>query len=314
MSLFLLRRFVFMVATLLFVSVLIFAVTEVLPGDVATAILGRRATEQNLAALREQLGLNHPPVIRYFNWLGGMLQGDWGDSLTLKVPIYPLVTERLGYSLTLASLAFLIGVPLGLLLGIIAGLMQDSWVDHLISSSLLALVSVPEFVLATLGILIFSYRFQILPATSAIEADMSWQAISAALILPTLTLVLGMLAHVGRMMRSSIAEVMHSQYIRTATLKGLPMRTVIFRHALPNALLPTISVIALEVGYLLGGIVVIENVFAYPGLGRLMLRGVTNQDLPLLQAVTLSMTFAFMFANFLADMLYMILNPRIRYQ
>ena len=314
MSLFLLRRFVFMVATLLFVSVLIFAVTEVLPGDVATAILGRRATEQNLAALREQLGLNHPPVIRYFNWLGGMLQGDWGDSLTLKVPIYPLVTERLGYSLTLASLAFLIGVPLGLLLGIIAGLMQDSWVDHLISSSLLALVSVPEFVLATLGILIFSYRFQILPATSAIEADMSWQAISAALILPTLTLVLGMLAHVGRMMRSSIAEVMHSQYIRTATLKGLPMRTVIFRHALPNALLPTISVIALEVGYLLGGIVVIENVFAYPGLGRLMLRGVTNQDLPLLQAVTLIMTFAFMFANFLADMLYMILNPRIRYQ
>ena len=258
--------------------------------------------------------MNHPPVIRYFNWLGGMLQGDWGDSLTLKVPIYPLVTERLGYSLTLASLAFLIGVPLGLLLGIIAGLMQDSWVDHLISSSLLALVSVPEFVLATLGILIFSYRFQILPATSAIEADMSWQAISAALILPTLTLVLGMLAHVGRMMRSSIAEVMHSQYIRTATLKGLPMRTVIFRHALPNALLPTISVIALEVGYLLGGIVVIENVFAYPGLGRLMLRGVTNQDLPLLQAVTLIMTFAFMFANFLADMLYMILNPRIRYQ
>ncbi len=304
-----------MVATLLFVSMLIFVVTEVLPGDVATAILGRRATnEENLSALREQLGLNRPALTRYVDWLTGMLQGDWGDSLTLKVPIYPLVTERLGYSLVLALVAFVIGVPLGLLLGVIAGLMQDSWVDHLISGILLLLVSIPEFVLATTGIMIFAYQFQILPATSTIEADMSWQTVSLALILPTTTLVLGMLAHVGRMMRSSIAEVMHSQYVRTAVLKGLQMRVVIFRHALPNALLPTISVIALEVGYLLGGIVVIENIFAYPGLGRLMLRGVTNQDLPLLQAVTLIMTVAFMVANFLADMVYLMLNPRIRYE
>ncbi len=314
MVIFLLRRLAFMLATLLFISLLIFVVTEVLPGDVATAILGRRATVENLAALREQLGLERPATTRYVDWLTGMLRGDWGDSLTLKVPIYPLVTERLGNSLILATLAFVIGVPLGLFLGIIAGLMQDSWVDHLISGSLLALISIPEFVLATTGIMIFAYQFQILPATSTIEANMSWQTVLLALILPTTTLVLGMLAHVGRMMRTSIAEVMHSQYIRTATLKGLKMRVVVLRHALPNALLPTISVIALEVGYLLGGIVVIENVFAYPGLGRLMLRGVTNQDLPLLQAVTLIMTFAFMLANFLADMVYMMLNPRIRYE
>ncbi|NCC32164.1 MAG: ABC transporter permease [Chloroflexia bacterium] len=310
---FVLQRFAMVLLTLFAVSVLVFVVTEVLPGDVATMILGQYATPESLAALRTRLDLDQPALVRYLNWLQGMLMGNWGESLYLNVPVRPLVLQRFSNTALITGLTLLIGVPLGILLGIIAGLTRDRWPDQLVTVGTLLTLSLPGFVLASFLIMLFSSWLGLLPSSSMIEPDASPLEAARFLVLPTLTLVMALLAHIARQTRSSIIEVMESQYIRTAILKGLPLHTVVWRHALKNAMLPTISVIALNVGFLMGGAIIVENVFAYPGLGRLLLLAASNQDIPLLQASVLIVTLIFGLANLAADLLSYYLNPRIRY-
>lgn len=310
---FVLQRLGIVLVTLFIVSVLVFVVTEVIPGDVATMILGREATPGTLAAMREQLRLDQPALVRYGDWLQGMLTGDWGESLSLNVPVRPLVVQRLYNTTVIAGLALVIGAPLGILLGIIAGLSRDHWPDTLITVATLCTLALPRFVLAGFLILLFSSWLGLLPSSSMIDPDAGLLESARFLVLPTITLIVALLAHIARQTRSSIIEVMESQYIRTAILKGLSLPMVVWRHALRNALLPAISVIALDVGFLMSGTIIVENVFAYPGLGRLLLQAVSNQDIPLLQASVLIITVIFGLANLSADILYFYLNPRIRY-
>ncbi len=310
---FVLRRFTLILFILLTVSLLIFAVTEILPGDAAAMILGQQATPETLAALRARLGLDQPAYLRYLHWIGGVLHGDWGESLVMNLPVGPLLAQRLRNSLTLGLLALLVGTPLGILGGVVAGLNRGRWADRAITIFTIFTVSFPSFVTAIFLIILLASWLRWLPASSLIPPDANLWESGKYLVLPVLTLVLGLLAHVTRHTRSSLIEVMGSDYLRTAVSKGLPQRLVIVRHALRNALLPTISVVALNVGWLLSGVVLVESVFAYPGMGRLMLQAINSRDIPILQAVALVAAAIYALSNLAADLLYRWLNPRIRY-
>jgi peptide/nickel transport system permease protein len=307
------QRFAFMALTLFIVSMVIFAVTELLPGDVAVMILGSEATDETLAALRTQLGLDRPAPARYVDWLTGAARGDFGESLRMRTEVGPLVFERLKNSLALAGIAFFVGVPLALGLGIIAGLRKDRLVDKAITMTTLLGISVPEFVIGSVLIILFASLWPILPATSLIDPSANPLESMKYLILPAATLVLVTLAHTARMTRASVVRVLRTDYVRTATLKGMPRSRVILRHVLPNALLPSITIIAINVGWMIGGLIVVETVFGYPGLGQLMIFAVTNRDVPLVQAVALLVATIYAVANLGADLLYAALNPRIRY-
>jgi peptide/nickel transport system permease protein len=302
-----------MALTLFIVSIVIFSVTELLPGDVAVMILGSEATDDTLAALRTQLGLDRPAPARYLDWLAGAARGDFGESLRMRTDVGPLVLERLKNSLALAGIALAIGVPLALGLGIIAGLRKDRPADKVITVTTLLGISLPEFVIGSVLIMLFASIWPILPATSMIDPTGNPLENVRFLILPAVTLVFVTLAHTARMTRSSVIRVMRTDYVRTATLKGMPRGRIILRHALPNALLPSITVIALNIGWMIGGLIVVETVFAYPGLGQLMIFAVTNRDVPLVQAVALLVALIYALANLGADLLYAVLNPRIRY-
>jgi peptide/nickel transport system permease protein len=302
-----------MVFTLLMISLLVFAAVEMVPGDAAQMILGQRATPETLEALRTRLGLDQPAYLRYFAWINGVVRGDWGESLVMNVPVGPLLAQRLGNSLVLAVVALLVATPLGILAGVIAGLNPGRWADHGIITFTLVAVSFPSFVTAIFLIIFMASWLRWLPASSLIPPDANLWESASFLVLPVLTLTLGMLAHVTRHTRSSLIDVMGSDYMRTAKSKGLPRQMAILRHALRNALLPTISVIALNVGWLLSGVVLVESVFAYPGMGRLMLQAINTRDLPVLQAVALASAAIYALANLAADLFYSWLNPRIRY-
>jgi peptide/nickel transport system permease protein len=310
---FIVRRLAFMALTLFIVSIVIFAVTEVLPGDAAQSILGTQATEESLQALRQRLNLDQPAYIRYVDWLVSAVQGDFGTSLRMNVPVFPLIMERLGNSLALAGLALFISVPLAIVLGVLAGLRRGKPEDHAITVGTLAGVSMPEFVVGVVLILIFSSMLSILPSSSLMEPHQNPFSNPAILVLPSVTLLAVTLAHTTRMTRASMISVMQTDYVRTAILKGLPWRRVVVRHALPNALLPTITIVAINIGWMIGGLIVVETVFSYPGLGRLIINAITNRDVPLMQGVALLVTFIYAFANLIADVLYTFLNPRIRY-
>lgn len=307
------RRLALMVFTLFVISIAIFAITQLLPGDVATSILGNQATPEDLATLRAQLGLNQPAPVRYLEWLEGIARGDWGTSLALDTPVGPLLLQRLDRSLVLAALAFLIGVPLAIGLGVLAGVCRDRLPDHLISIGTLVAVSLPEFVTGSVLIVVFASWLHLLPPSSLIDPNADALQSLKSLVLPAVTLTLVMLAHTARMTRASMIEVLGANYIRTAILKGLPWREVVVRHALKNALLPTITVIAMNVGWLIGGLIVVESVFGYPGLGRLLIDAIHNRDVPLLQAIALLVSAVYACSNLIADLLYAQLNPRIRY-
>lgn len=310
---FFLRRLTFVLFILFFISLLVFVVTEILPGDAAQMILGQKATPETLAALRVRLGLDQPAPARYLAWIGGVLRGDWGESLIMNLPVGPLLAQRLGNSAVLALLAWALSAVLGIGLGIVAGLNRNRWPDRLISLFVLFFVSFPPFVIAVFLIIVFSLWLRWLPASSMIDADANPFTALRFLILPTLTLTLGSLAEVARLVRASLIEVLESDYMRTARSKGLPDRLLVLRHALRNALLPAVSVLALNIGYLMSGAVLVESVFAYPGLGRLLLQAISQRDLPLLQGVALLTAVIFTLANLAADLAYRWLNPRIRY-
>jgi peptide/nickel transport system permease protein len=307
------RRLGFMVITLFLTSMIIFAVTQLLPGDVARVILGREAGEAALQQLRLELGLDQPLVVQYFRWLGNFLSGDWGQSYSTDQPIRTLVMERLGNSLMLGSVTLVIALPLAIFLGVVAGFNEDRPIDHIISVGSLSVVGLPEFVTGLLLIQIFAFRFRLLPANSSIETGAGFFEALPMLILPALTATFVLLAYIVRLTRAGIIEERHKPYVRTAVLKGISQRDVIVRHVLRNALLPTITVIAISFGWLISGLIVIENVFNYPGLGRLLTFAIDRRDLPLLQAITFATVLGYSGANVIADLLYAYLNPRIRY-
>ena len=310
---YIIRRFLFLALTVLLTSLIIFIITQYLPGDVARVILGREAGEAQLEALREELGLDDPLPVQYLRWLGKFLTGDWGTSFSTRSEIRPLVMGRLKNSMMLAFLTIIIAVPLAVGLGVIAGLNENRKIDNAISISSLSVVGLPEFVTGLVLIQIFAFKLKIFPANSSIRPGTSFVEALPMLTLPALTATFVLLAYIARLTRAGVLEELKKPYVQTADLKGMPRSTVVIKHVLRNALLPTITVIAISIGWLISGLVVIENVFNYPGLGRLMVFAIDRRDLPLLQALTLVTVLVFAFANLLADLLYAYLNPQIRF-
>lgn len=311
---FILRRLGFLAGALLVASLLIFAATQILPGDVARMILGRFATDTALANLRQQMGLNQPLAVQYFHWLSGFVRGDWGISLSTSTPVMPMVFDRLANSAMLAAVAFAMYVPLGILLGLVAAIKRNTITDQAISVGSLSFIGLPEFVTGVILITIFAIKLRWLPASAAIDPDATFLEALPHLILPAITVSLVSLAYITRMTRSGTLEVFSTDYVRTAYLKGLRPYQVLFGHVLRNALLPTVTVVAIGVGWLIGGLIVTESLFSYPGLGRLLLFAIQRHDLPLIQATTLLLVAIFCLSNLVADILYAYLNPRIRYQ
>lgn len=307
------RRLGLLALVMAIVSVLIFGIVQILPGDVAVMILGTSATPADLTALRQKLGLDRPAPLRYADWVSGALRGEWGTSLQYRVPVRPLVLERLRRSAALAGLALAVAVPLAIGLGVLAALRRNGLFDQAVGLVTLVAVSLPEFIVGTVLILVLAFRFAVFPPSSLIDPGASPWAVAPKLALPVLTLVLALLAHMTRMTRASMLDVLEQPYIRAARLKGLRPRRVILRHALRNALLPTVGIIAINVGFLIGGIVVVESVFAYPGLGRLMVDAVNHRDVPVIQMAALVIALTYALANLAADLVYAYLDPRIRY-
>jgi peptide/nickel transport system permease protein len=298
--------------TLLGVSVLIFAATEILPGDVASAVLGQGATPDTLAAFRHELGLDQPAYVRYFSWLFHALQGDFGRALTNKRDIIQTLAPRFGNTMFLAGFAAAIAVPLAVVLGTLAAINEGKWVDKLANIVSLSAISVPEFFISYLLILFFAVKLDWFPSLATVFTGMSFGSKLYVTFLPAAALTMLVTAHMLRTTRSAILAVMSQPYIEMAFLKGLSRTRVIIRHALPNAASPIIAVIALNLAYLIVGVVVIEVVFVYPGVGQYMVDGVTKRDLPVVQACGLVFAATFIILNTSADILSILVNPRLR--
>ncbi|QPC44174.1 ABC transporter permease [Kaustia mangrovi] len=310
---YLVKRCGLIVYTLAVVSVIVFAITQILPADAAVMMLGQNATPEALAAVRERLGLNDPIWMQYLHWLGGVLRGDFGTSLRTGQAVGPMMVEALGRSLLLAGLSIALMLALAIPLGIVAAIRRGRFADLLVSVVSYVGVSLPEFVTATVVVLVFADWLQILPATGYVPLTEDPGAGLAHLALPVVTVSVILIAHVSRMVRSELVDVLHTDYIRAARLKGLSERTVLFKHGLRNALLPTITIVALDIGYLLGGIIVVEEIFALPGIGRQLIVAIEARDLPAIQAGALIMAATYSVANFAADMAYAWLDRRIQY-
>ncbi len=305
-------RVVLGLLTLLAVSILIFAATEVLPGDVASAVLGQGATPETLATFRHELGLDRPAYVRYFEWFFHAIRGDFGVALTNKRDILTSITPKFENTLFLAGYAALIAVPLAVGLGIVAAINEGKWIDRVVNIVSLAAISVPEFFIGYLLIFFFAVQLGWFPSLSTVFMDMGFTERIHVVALPAVTLTMLVTAHMLRMTRSSVLSIMSQPYIEMAFLKGLTRTRVIFVHALPNAAAPIITVIALNLAYLIVGVVVIETVFVYPGIGQFMVDGVTKRDLPVIQACGLVFAGAFIILNTTADVLSILVNPRLR--
>jgi peptide/nickel transport system permease protein len=308
-----LRRIALGVLTLLLVSIVVFAATQALPGDPARAILGRDATPDALAALRAQLNLNEGVLAQYLHWLQGLLTGDPGTSLAAGEPVTSLLSDRVVNSGFLVLIAALVSIPLSILIGAGSALQRDKSLDVGTSVVLLALAALPEFVVGIVLVVLFGTNvFTWLPAVSLVDPNQPIYEQLDILVLPTLTLVLAVTPYVSRIMRASMIEVLESDYVEMARLKGLPERDVVVRHALPNAIVPTIQVIALQLAYLAGGVVVVEAVFGYAGVGAALVDGVRNHDLPVVQALTMLIAAIYILLNLAADIATILITPRLR--
>jgi peptide/nickel transport system permease protein len=305
-------RVVLGLLTLLAVSILIFAATEILPGDVASAVLGQGATPETLATFRHELGLDRPAYVRYLEWFFHAIRGDFGVALTNKRDILTSITPKFENTLFLAGYAALIAVPLAVGMGIIAAINEGKWIDRVVNIVSLAAISVPEFFIGYLLIFFFAVQLGWFPSLSTVFMDMGFTERIHVVALPAVTLTMLVTAHMLRMTRSSVLSIMSQPYIEMAFLKGLTRTRVIFVHALPNAAAPIITVIALNLAYLIVGVVVIETVFVYPGIGQFMVDGVTKRDLPVIQACGLVFAGAFIILNTTADVLSILVNPRLR--
>jgi peptide/nickel transport system permease protein len=311
---FILRRIGTLMVTMLLLSIVIFILSEVVPTDPALRILGRESTPEARAALSERMGFNLPIPQRYFNWMANFVQGDFGESYRLGAEIQPLVARRLTNSLLLAGFALLIIVPVSLMLGVVAGLNHGRFPDRVLSIGSLLSISLPDFVMGILLITVFAWGLKILPADSSLRGDnidltQHWRK----LILPAATAALVLIGYVARVTRISVIEVLESPYVRTAILKGLPHRTVIVRHVLRNALIAPIAIITTQMNWLIGGLIVIERLYNYPGLGTLFQRAAIDNDLPMIEASSMMAIVLIAASQLVADFLYSILNPRIRF-
>ena len=295
------------------VSVLIFAGTQILPGDVAQSILGQSATPTALANLREELGLNEPAHIRFFSWVGGVLTGDLGTALSNGQDITTQIGNRLGNTLFLAFWAAVVAVPLAILLGLIAVRYRNRWPDKLISGLTLASISLPEFFIGYVLIYFFAVKFNWFPSVATVYDSMTLGQKLNAIALPVAVLTMVVLAHMMRMTRAAILNVMQSAYIETAELKGLSQFTVIFRHAFPNAIAPIVNVVMLNLAYLVVGVVVVEVIFVYPGMGQYLVDHVSKRDVPVVQACGLIFAAVYIGLNLVADIVSIVTNPRLRH-
>lgn len=298
--------------TLLLVSALIFLILEVLPGDVASRILGRDATPETLAVLRAQLHLNDPALTRYLRWLAGMATGNFGTALTSSRPIVRILEPRIFNTLLLAGYAFLLYLPLALIPALIQAVRRDRPTDHALSALTLVLLSMPDFLIATLLLVTFVVTVPLLPAISLVDQSSTALEYFRAMTLPAITLAIVMAVYAVRMLRDNLIEVLGSDYVRMAELKGLSRRRVLLRHALPNALVPTLNITALNLAYLIGGVVVVEKVFSYPGFGSLLVDSLQLRDIPVIEATVLIAAAVYIAANLLADVGAILLNPRLR--
>lgn len=294
------------------VSLVIFSATEFLPGDAASTLLGQQATPSSLENLRRKMGLDRHPVVRYLDWIGGAVRGDLGVSPRSGVSITSMIKRGLPNSALLAVAAFLVAVPASVAAGAVVGVRPDTKLDRILSQGSLLTISLPEFVTGVLLMLLFASTLGWLPSSSIMLPGENVWSRPEVLVLPILTITGALFAYIMRMARANVIEVMNSPYVRTAILKGLPMRKVVIRHVLPNAMLPTITVIANNVGWMFGGLIIVESVFAYPGVGRLLLMAINTRDVRLLQSTALVIASVYAFSNLAADLLYGILNPRIR--
>jgi peptide/nickel transport system permease protein len=310
---FILRRLLLGILVLILVSVVVFLATQALPGDPARAILGRSATPASLAALRRQLHLDRPVLDQYLTWVTGLLRGNLGTSLAAQEPVTTLLAPRLVNSAVLVALAAVVSIPLSIAIGVWAAFKREKPFDTVSSILLLVLAALPEFVVAVVLVILFATTvFHVLPAISTVPPGSRPWNNWLALVLPTLTLVIAVAPYVARIMRASMIEVLESDYVEMARLKGLPERTVLVRHALPNALGPVFQVIALNLAYLAGGIIVVEYVFNYTGVGGALQQAVVNHDLPVVQALAMLIAAVYVILNLLADVATILVTPRLR--
>ncbi|GAA1934384.1 ABC transporter permease [Nocardioides marmoribigeumensis] len=309
----LVRRFGLGLLTIWLVSVLVFLGTQVLPGNSAQAILGKRSTPERLAAMEKQLHLDQSVLQQYLNWLGGILTGDPGTSLASQQPVWHLLSDKIVNSAVLMLVAALITIPLSILLGTWAAVRRDRAVDHAISTTTLVLAAVPEFVIGILLVLTLATSvLQVFPAVSLLAPGQYPWNHPAVMVLPALTLILAATPYISRIMRGSMVEVLESEYVQMARLKGMPGRTVIWRHAVPNALVPAVQVSALILAWMAGGVVLVEYVFAYPGVGGALVDAVDNQDIPVVQFLALLAAVLYVTLNLAADVISILLTPRAR--
>ncbi len=300
------------IATLWVVSVLVFVGTAVLPGDVAEIVLGQSATPESLAAFRAERGLDKPLPMQYLHWLGGMMTGDLGTSKAGGASISSLISGRLGNTMFLAAIVAIISVPLSVALGLLAAMHPGTWIDRTLTFGTMSLISVPEFFIATFMVLILAVELGWLPAIAHISPEDDWLKQARGLAMPLITLIIVVAAQMIRMTRAGILNVMNSPYIEMAILKGVPRRRIILRHAFYNAIGPIVNVIALNLAYLVSGVVIVETIFAYPGLAKLMIDGVQTRDLPLVQATGMIFCGTYVVLIILADVAAILSNPRLR--
>ncbi len=313
LALLVLRRLGLGLLTLLVVSVIIFFAVELLPGDIAQAVLGQAATEETVAELRRQLGLDQPAPVRYFEWLAGAVQGDFGVSLVTGERVSTAISDRFVNTLFLASYAAVLAVPLAIFLGILVALLRNTVFDRVANVLTLTSISSPEFFLGYVLILFLAVNAQMFPAIASLSSDMTLPELLHRTFLPALTLVLVVTAHMMRMTRAAIINLLSSPYIEMARLKGTPPWKVIVRHALPNAWAPILNVIALNLAYLITGVVLVEVVFVYPGIGQLLVDAVSKRDFPIVQACCLIFAATFILLNLAADVGSILTNPRLRH-
>lgn len=298
--------------TLFLVSAVIFTVSALLPGDAAQEILGQSATPQQVAALRHEMGLDQPALTRYYNWLSSIVTGDPGMSYVANMPVREIISDRLPNTLTLAGITAVVSVILALTIGIASAINRGGRLDRVLNVFTLSLVATPEFLIATLGVLLFSVKLLWLPSIALVAKDPSWSETFRSLALPVLSLTCVVVAQMARMTRAAVADQLDRPYVEMARLKGVPFPRIVLFHVMPNAIGPVVNAIALSLSYLMGGALIVETIFNYPGLASLMVNAVTSRDMPLLQSCAMIFCGAYLAMMLVADVIAIVANPRLR--
>lgn len=308
------KRILVAAFTLLLVSLVVFAITSLLPGDAAEELLGQSATPEIVAELRQQLGLDQPGHVRYWHWLKGLLAGDPGQSMVNDMPVKKIIGERLPNSLTLAGLTAAISVPLALIIGVLSAMYRDSRLDRSLNVLTLSMIAVPEFLVATIAVIVFAVKLRWLPSITIIRPDASFAEFARAYAMPVMTLCFVVVAQMARMTRAAVINQLDSPYVEMAILKGARPTRIVLHHALPNAVGPIVNAVALSLSYLLGGAIIVETIFNYPGVASLMVNAVTSRDIPLLQACAMIFSGAYLLMVLIADIVAIISNPKLRHR